>query len=124
MVPYFAHLDACLLFDLAAHGFLNGLTLIHEPRQGRVRACPRQPAPTLPEQTALAIGHHHNGNGIGAGEMLGLTCRALAYLAPSTWDAPLAAYAAELMASMPVKLGPALGQNAGFCRAERRSSGT
>src|SRR5262249_10527079 len=36
---------------------------------------------------------------------------------------PLAAHAAELVASVPVELSPALGQNAGLCGAEAGSRG-
>src|SRR5712692_3058735 len=123
MVPYLANLDPGLLFYFAAHSFLNALTLVHEPRQRRVSSRPRQPASTLPAQAPLAIGHDHNGDGVGAGKMLGLASCTVAYVATTALHGPLAAHAAELMASVPVKLGSALGQNAGLRGAEARGCG-
>src|SRR5262245_17767819 len=56
VISYLAHLDTGLFLHFAAHGFLDGLALVHESRQCRVCPRARQPAPTLPEQAALAIG--------------------------------------------------------------------
>ena len=55
--------------------------------------------------------------------MVGLAGWALAYVATTALDSPLAAHAAELVASVPVELGSALGQDAGLCRAEARGRG-
>src|SRR5215831_3306274 len=50
--------------------------------------------------------------------MVGLAGHAFAYLAATALLGALAADAAELMASVPVELGPALGQNTGLSRTE------
>src|SRR5215831_11884024 len=113
MIPHLAYLDAGLLFHFAPDRFFDGLPLVHEPSQRRVGPCPRQPASTLSEQAALAIGHDHNGHRIGARKMVGLASHALPYLPPPALLRALATHAAELMASVPVELGPTLGQNAG-----------
>src|SRR5713101_2434407 len=119
MVPHLAHLDPCLLFHFAPDRFFDGLPLVHEPGQRRVCPRPRQPASTLSEQAPLAIGHDHYGHRIGARKMVGLAGHAFTYLAATAWLGALAAHAAELMASVPVELGPTLGQNTGLSRHER-----
>src|SRR5215510_8078103 len=118
MIPHLAHLDACLFFHFAPNRFFDGLTLVHEPGQCRICPRPRQPASTLSEQAPLAIGHDHDRHRIGARKMVSLAGHAFAYLAATALLGALAAYAAELMASMPVELGPALGQNTGLSRTE------
>src|SRR5262249_49927118 len=55
--------------------------------------------------------------------MVGLAGHALAYLAATALLGALAAHAAELMASVPVELGPTLGQNTSFSRTERGCGG-
>src|SRR5215471_577541 len=123
MIPHLANLDACFLFHFTPNCFFDGLTLVHEPGQRRVCPRARQPATTLAEQAALAIGHDHNGHRIGARKMVGLAGHAFAYLAATALLGALAAYAAELMASVPVELGPALGQNTGLSSAEEGCRG-
>src|SRR5215475_3083674 len=118
MIPYLAHLDTGLLFHFAPDRFFDGLTLIHEPSQRRVGPRPRQPASTLSEQAALAIGHDHNGHRIGTRKMVGLAGHALAYLTTPALLCALAAHAAELMASVPIELSPTLDQNAGLSSTE------
>jgi hypothetical protein len=55
--------------------------------------------------------------------MLGLAGRAPTHVATTALHRPLAAHAAELVASVPVELGPALRQDPGFCRPEVRGCG-
>src|SRR5262249_34936478 len=123
MIPYLAHLDACLLFHFAPDRFFDGLPLVHEPGQRRVCPRSRQPASTLSKQAPLAIGHDHNGHRIGARKMVGLAGHALAYLTTPALLGALAAHAAELMASVPVELGPTLGQHTSLSRTERGGRG-
>src|SRR5215510_10829299 len=124
MIPHLTYLDACFLFHFAPNCFFDGLPLVHEPGQRRVCPRPRQPAPTLAEQAALAIGHDHNRHRIGAREMVSLAGHAFAYLAAAPLLSALAAHAAELMASVPVELGPTLGQNTSLSRAESGCRGS
>src|SRR5262245_34379295 len=124
MIPYLTHLDACLFFHFAPHCFFDGLPLVHEPGQCRVSPRPRQPAATLSEQAALAIGHDHDRHRIGARKMIGLAGHAFAYLTAAALLGALAAHAAELMASVPVELGPTLGQNTSLSRAESGCRGS
>lgn len=114
MVPHLTYFYAGLLFDFATHGFLDALTLVHEPCQRRVRPRPRQPAPTLPEQAALTITHNHNDDRIGAGKMVGLAGQTLTHLATTALFGMLTAHTAELVTSVPVELGPTLRQNTGL----------
>src|SRR6266446_1867671 len=118
MIPHLAHLDPCLLFHFAPNRFFDALPLVHEPGQRRVGPRPRQPASTLSEQAPLAIGHDHNHHRIGARKMVRLAGHAFAYLTATAWLGALAAHAAELMASVPVELGPTLGQNTSLSSAE------
>ena len=55
--------------------------------------------------------------------MLCFAAWALAYVPTATLDRPLAAYAAELVASVPVDLRSALRQDTGFGGAQLRSRG-
>src|SRR6266540_4306008 len=55
--------------------------------------------------------------------MLGLAGRAATHVATTALHRPLAAHAAELVSSVPVELGLALRQDAGFCGAEVRGRG-
>src|SRR5215467_12117836 len=102
MIPHLAYLDAGLLFHFAPDRFFDGLSLVHEPGQRRVGPRPRQPASTLSEQAALAIGHDHNGHRIGARKMVGLAGHALAYLTTTALLRALVAHVAELMVPVPV----------------------
>src|SRR4030095_11176530 len=118
MIPHLTYLDSCFLFHFTPNCFFDGLTLVHEPGQRRVCPRPRQPASTLSEQAALAIGHDHDRHRISARKMVGLAGHAFAYLTAAALLGALATHAAELMASVPVELGPTLGQNTSLSRAE------
>src|SRR5262245_58386121 len=99
MIPHLTNLDACFLFHFAPHCFFDGLPLVHKPGQRRICPRPRQPASTLAEQAALAIGYDHDRHRVGARKMVSLAGHAFAYLTAASLLGALATHAAELMAS-------------------------
>jgi hypothetical protein len=56
--------------------------------------------------------------------MLGMAGQAFAYLTATSLLRTLTAHAAELMASVPIELGPTLRQDPGLGKAEMRGRGT
>ena len=111
--------DARLLHDLPGHRFFYGLSLVHEPRQRREAVTPEcGPVPGLAQQAPLSVVDHHDDHRVGAGEVLGVAGGTSPHTPAPGDEGLLATHRAEAVSAVPRHLGPGLGNQPRFQRAQ------